>query len=79
MKQETNQDKNFKHIVRLVNTDLNGEKKTHMALHKIKGISFMFSNFVCYAAKVDPEKKAGYLTEEEINRIEDVIKKPFKI
>ena len=69
-------DSNYRHIVRVVNTDLKGEKKVHMALHKIKGVSFMFSNFVCYMAKVDPLKKAGNLTDEEVARLEDVIRNP---
>lgn len=72
------QDENFRHIIRVSNTDLKGEKQLHMALHKIKGISFMFSNFICHSANVDPNKKAGSLTEEEISRLEDVIKNPAK-
>jgi small subunit ribosomal protein S13 len=72
------QDENFRHIVRVTNTDLKGEKQLHMALHKIKGISFMFSNFICHASKVDPKKRAGDLTEEEVNRLEDVIRNPAK-
>jgi small subunit ribosomal protein S13 len=69
---------NYRHIVRISNTDLKGEKKLHMALHKIKGISFMLSNFVCYSAKVDPDKITGIITEQEIEGIEDVIKNPAK-
>jgi len=68
----------FRHIVRVVNTDLKGEKQIHMALHKIKGISFMFSNFILHSAKVDPRIIAGKLTDEEVKRIEDVIKNPAK-
>ena len=68
----------YRHIVRVSNTDLKGEKQLHMALHKIKGISFMFSNFICFSAKVEPIKKAGDLTEEEVKRLEDVIKNPAK-
>ncbi len=78
MKQENKQSENFRHIVRVANTDLKGEKQIHMALHKIKGISFMFSNFICYSAKVEPKKIAGELTEAEVLRLEDVIKNPAK-
>ena len=38
----------FRHIVRIVNTDLKGEKKVLMALQKIRGINYMFSNFICF-------------------------------
>jgi small subunit ribosomal protein S13 len=71
-------DKDFRHIVRVVNTDLVGKKKLIMALQKIKGISNMFSNFVCYSAKVDSLKIAGHLNDEEVKRLEDVIKNPAK-
>ncbi|HYD03831.1 MAG TPA: 30S ribosomal protein S13 [Alphaproteobacteria bacterium] len=68
----------FRHIVRVVNTDLKGEKKVRMALQKIKGLSHMFSNFVCHSAKVDPLKITGKLNQDEVSRLEDVIRNPAK-
>jgi small subunit ribosomal protein S13 len=68
----------FRHIVRIANTDLVGGKQIHMALHKIKGVSFMFSNFICYSAKVDPRKITGLLKEDEVSKLEDVIRNPAK-
>jgi len=68
----------FRHIVRIVNTDLKGEKKVLMALQKIRGINYMFSNFICYSSKVDPLKITGKLSAEEITRLEDVIRNPAK-
>jgi len=69
---------NFRHIVRINNTDLKGEKKIGHQLTKIKGIGFMFANFVCHAAKIDTEKKAGDLSDEEIKKIDEIIKDPLK-
>jgi small subunit ribosomal protein S13 len=68
----------FRHIVRIANTDVKGEKQVHMAIHKIRGVSFMFSNFICYSAKVQPSKIAGQLTDDEVRRLEDVIRNPSK-
>jgi small subunit ribosomal protein S13 len=68
----------FRHIVRIVNTDLKGEKQILMALQKIKGIGFMFSNFICFSAKVNPTKNTGKLTNEEVTKIEDIIRNPAK-
>lgn len=68
----------YRHIVRVCNTDLKGEKKLYLGLQKIKGIKFMFSNFVCYNAKVDPNKTVGELNEEDVKKLEDVIKNPAK-
>ncbi len=68
----------FRHIVRIVNTDLKGEKKVLMALQKIRGINYMFSNFICFSAKIDPSKITGKLTAEDIAKLEDVIRNPAK-
>lgn len=70
-KQETKQD--IKHIVRIANTDLVGQKAVHIALLKIKGIGIMFSMMVCRLANVNPMKKAGLLTETEIKKLNDII------
>lgn len=69
---------NFRHIVRIANTDVKGEKQVQMAIHKIKGVKFMFSNFICHSANVDPRKIAGTLNDDEVKRLEDVIRNPSK-
>jgi ribosomal protein S13 len=37
----------IKHIVRIANADLLGEKAILVALQKIKGMGVMYSNMVC--------------------------------
>lgn len=69
-------DKDFRHLVRIANTDLDGNKPISSALRKIKGIGFMFSNAVCTIADIQATKKTGVLKEEEIARIEAVLKNP---
>ncbi len=69
-------EKDFKHLVRIANTDLDGNKPIFKALTKIKGIGFMFSNAICTIAQVEATKKAGILSEEEISRIESALKNP---
>jgi len=69
---------NFRHIVRIVNTDIKGEKKVLMGLQRIKGIGYMFSNFICFSSKVDPNTIIGLLTEDQIQKLEDVIRNPAK-
>jgi small subunit ribosomal protein S13 len=68
----------FRHIVRIVNTDIKGEKKVLMGLQKIKGIGYMLSNFICHSTKIDPRKLIGKLSNEEISKLEDVIRNPAK-
>ena len=63
------QEKDFKHIIRIMNTDLFGEKPIGHALKKIKGVNFMFSHALCTAVGVDERKKVGYLLDEEVKII----------
>jgi small subunit ribosomal protein S13 len=66
----------MKEIVRIANTDLDGKKKVVEAIKKIKGIGHTFARAVVWAAKIDPEKKLGELSDAEIERIEAVLKDP---
>ena len=68
----------IKHIVRVANTDLIGEKAVKIALTKVKGMGFMFSNMVSRVAQIDPDKKAGLLDSSEIERLNDIISHPEK-
>lgn len=72
------QKQELKYFVRIANTDLDGNKPIQHALIKIKGISFMFSNAILNVADIEKTKKAGYLTDNEANKIDDVIKDPSK-
>lgn len=72
------QAKDFKHIVRISNTDIDGNKPISHALTKIKGIGFMYANALCNISKIDKTKKVGNLTDSEIKKIEDILKDPLK-
>jgi len=68
----------IKAIVRISNNDLDGNKNIYMALKKIKGISFMFSNAICNCLDLDKRRKAGALSEKEIKEIESLIENSNK-
>ncbi|MBI3036263.1 30S ribosomal protein S13 [Candidatus Woesearchaeota archaeon] len=63
----------FKHIVRIANTDLDGNRKVSDAIRKIKGIGFSFANAICQLAQINGDKKAGNLIPEEVKRIDETI------
>ena len=75
---EEEQKQELKYFVRIANTDLDGNKPIQHALIKVKGVSFMFSNAILNVAGIEKTKKAGYLTDNEANKIDDVIKDPSK-
>ena len=72
------QKQELKYFVRIANTDLDGNKSIGLALTKIKGVGFMFSNAVLNSAAISKSKKTGYLTEPEAAKIEEIIKEPSK-
>ena len=68
----------FKHIVRIANTDLDGNKAILDSLRKIKGVSFMFANMACSIGGIEKRKKTGYLLDSEISKLDEIIKNPKK-
>ena len=68
--------KKLKSLVRIMNTDIFGPKPIHHALTLIKGVSFMFSNAVCKKVGIHKDTKVGELSEEQIKKCEEIIKKP---
>ena len=68
----------YRHILRIMGTDMQGTLKTVYALTNIKGLSLSLSNAILKKAGVNPDVRVGFLTETEINKIEDIIKEPTK-
>ncbi len=52
----------FQHILRLLNTNVDGKNKIMYAMTAIRGIGRRFSNLVCKKAEVDLKKRAGKQT-----------------
>lgn len=48
---------NFQHILRVLNTNIEGKKKVMYAMTSIKGIGRRFSNLICKKADVDMSKR----------------------
>jgi len=69
-------EENIKYIVRVANTDLDGKRALKVGITKIKGVGVMFANALCVLAGVDKDKKIGLLTDDEIGKIEKVLKDP---
>mmetsp|Transcript_21093 Transcript_21093/g.60265 ORF Transcript_21093/g.60265 Transcript_21093/m.60265 type:complete len:155 (+) Transcript_21093:53-517(+) len=72
---------NFQHILRVLNTNIDGTRKIAYALTAIKGCGRRFAHIVCKKADVDVQKRAGELSAEEIERIVTILQNPrqFKI
>ena len=66
----------FQHILRVMNTNIDGNRKIMFALTSIKGIGRRFANIVCKKADVDLNKRAGELSEEEVGRLIIIMNNP---
>lgn len=65
---------NFRYIVRIGNTDLDGKKGILMGLQKIKGVSFMIANACCNLLNIDKTKRTGELSDQEVEKLDTFIK-----
>ncbi|MBI2148510.1 30S ribosomal protein S13 [Candidatus Woesearchaeota archaeon] len=64
----------IKPFLRVMNTDLIGEKPIIQALLKIKGVGFSMSSAICNTLGIIKNKKAGLLSDADAKKIEDLIK-----
>jgi len=69
----------FKYIVRIAGKDLDGSKKLAAALADIKGVGWNLAHAIINSLKLDPKLRLGFLTEEQINLIENAIKDLTKL
>ena len=65
-------------IVRMAEMDLDGTKKIRNAVLGIKGIGKSLATCIVTASGLDTEALLGSLTDEQIHKLEDVIKNPSK-
>lgn len=56
----------FQHILRIMNTNIDGKRKVMFAMTAIKGVGRRYSNIVLKKADIDLDKRAGECTEEEV-------------
>jgi small subunit ribosomal protein S13 len=68
----------FRHILRITDTDVDGTLKALFALSRIKGISLSLANAILKKAGVDPNARVGFLTDANIEKIEEIIEDPAK-
>ncbi|GBF94680.1 40S ribosomal protein S18 [Raphidocelis subcapitata] len=66
----------FQHILRVLNTNVDGKQKVMYAMTSIRGIGRRFSNLVCKKAEVDMRKRAGEITAEELEQMMTIVANP---
>jgi len=72
----TKKEEHEERIVRILSKDIEGKMKVYPGLAKIKGVSWAISNAACKKLNIDKNRKIGALTEEEIKKVSEFLKKP---
>ena len=75
-KQTLTKPKNLATIVRILQTDIPGNKQTLPGLTYIKGVSWTLSNAICIILNLDSKKIVSELTETEIQKITEFLNNP---
>ena len=69
--------KDFKHLVRIANTDLRADTQLRNALARITGISHRVASAILRATDIDEFKLLGTITDKERERIEEALYDPI--
>merc|ERR1712039_1143270 len=67
----------FKHIIRILNTNIDGRRQVPFAITAIKGCGRRFAVLICKRARIPLTQRAGTLTEEQTNKIQDILSDPL--
>ena len=68
----------YSHIVRIVGHDIDGQEILLQGINRIKGVGLRMSNSIIKQLHLDPSKRLGFLTADEIAGIEEIVKNPVK-
>ena len=68
--------KEFKHIIRVLNTNIEGKRNVVAALTAIRGIGRRISYIICKLAKIDTNKRAGEINEETWENVTKMLSEP---
>merc|ERR1712142_1364451 len=66
----------FQHILRVMNTNIDGKTEIMYAMTSIKGVGRRFSNISLKKADIDMNKRAGELSDEEVERLVTIMQNP---
>lgn len=68
----------FKHIVRIADTDLDGNRNVVHALTAIPGIGIRMARSVVNIAGIDGNRKLGYLPDDDIEKLRSIIEEKLE-
>jgi small subunit ribosomal protein S13 len=67
------EDENFNFIVRIANSDIDGQKRTVIGIQSIKGVGKRVSQIIVKKANIDPAIKIGSLPDDKVKELEKLV------
>ncbi len=67
------EDENFNFIVRIANSDIDGQKRTVIGLQGIKGVGARVAQTVVKKAGIDPSLRIGSLDDAKVKELENLV------
>ena len=67
------EDESFNFIVRIANSDIDGQKKVVIGLQSIKGIGARTAQTIANRASVDRTERLGTLNEDQVKELEELV------
>ena len=64
----------FKHILRIAGKDIEGSRKSVVALSEVKGVGYNLSQVILQSLNINPYLRVGFLTDKELSDIENALK-----
>ncbi len=64
----------FKAMIRMLDTDINGNLPVVEGITRIKGVGPSIARAILHKLDIPLNKRVGYLSDDEINKIEEAIK-----
>ena len=71
------QEKDFRFILRIFNSNIDGKQKIPFAIRRIRGIGRRLSTVITQKAGLDVNGRAGDLTDDNLEKIIDIVSKPL--
>lgn len=68
----------FRQILRVAGTNVDGTKKLVYGLLNIRGVGPSYAAAIVKAAELRPELRLGDITESDVQKLEDVMRDPAK-
>jgi len=66
----------FKHLIRILNTNVDGRRQVPFAITAIKGCGRRFAMLICKRARIPLTQRAGTLSEEQATQIQSILEHP---